>query len=64
MIYIKSVVSGHKKIFIKPRIATEKIEAYMWDPYSMCVQVKLFKWPFYYLLAFQTKFVSFKIFEV
>lgn len=34
MIFIKSVVSGHKTTFIKPRMAVDKIEAYRWDPYS------------------------------
>lgn len=34
MVYLKSVVSGHKHIFIKPRLTTEKIESWQWDPYS------------------------------
>lgn len=36
MVYLKSLVSGHKATFIKPRIAQEKIEVYRWDPYSKC----------------------------
>ncbi|CAG2180894.1 unnamed protein product [Oppiella nova] len=38
MIFIKSVVSGHRVVAFRPRV-NEKIEMLRWDPYVQCWSV-------------------------